>query len=94
MESRGVERLGQLKQDSRQVALAAELVPELRGGGLDGSNHLAQRCAQRIYALLEASPRSLQATFFLLCGRRFWRLAGVGLGVVGGATTVVSRSVN
>ena len=42
---------------------------------------LTQRCAQRRYALLEASPRSLQATFFLLCGRRFWRLAGVGLGV-------------
>jgi len=64
-----------------KVALAAELVPELRGGGLDGSNHLAQRCAQRCHALLEAGPSSLQATSFLFGGWRFFGLAGIGSGI-------------
>ena len=81
MQQRSIERFSQLAQNGRQVALSAQMVPELRGAGSEETNHLAQARSQRNHPLFEASPRSLQATFFLFGGWRFFRLAGIGLGI-------------
>src|SRR5258708_18056438 len=73
--------MGQLAQNRRQVALLAQLFPELRGVGSEDANHLAQARSQRNHPLFEASPRSLQATFFLFSEWRFFGLGGKGLDI-------------
>jgi len=62
-----------LTRQSRQRRSSVIVVPAPE------ANHLAQRCAQRCHALFEASPRSLQATFFLLACRYLDVRAGLRL---------------
>jgi len=73
--------VGQLEQDGGQVAQPAQRGPEWLGSTSSYLQPLAQHGRERGHALAEAVPSPLQATFFLLCGGRFWGRAGVGLSV-------------
>ena len=68
-------------QDGGEGAGLAQIVPELRGGGVEGADDLAQRGDQGSHAAEEPGPGAAEAAGFLFGGGRRRGLARVGLGV-------------